>query len=130
MSNEEFKKMAIRPLEVFSAKTVAEFDRLADEMFAPDFVLHDPGMPDFGKGPEALKRFMHRVVERQPDVHIVVEDVIAEGDKIATRFSVYATQPSTGQPEVTQEICISRFSNGKIVEEWQLGVKMTVLLKI
>jgi predicted SnoaL-like aldol condensation-catalyzing enzyme len=124
MEIEEFKKKAIRPLEVFNSKGVKEFDQLADELFAPDFILHDPGMPDFGTGPAAIKRFMHRVVENQPDVHIVVDDVIAEGDRIVTRFSVYATDTSTGKPVVTQAICISRFSGEKIVEEWQLGVKI------
>lgn len=127
MEIEEFKKMAIRPLEVFNSQSVAEFDRLADEMFAPDYILHDPGMPNFGTGPAALKRFMHQVVENQPDVHIVVEDVIAEGDEIAIRFSVYATEPSTGKPVVTQAMSISRFSNGKFVEEWQIGVKVPAL---
>jgi predicted SnoaL-like aldol condensation-catalyzing enzyme len=129
MSAQENKKKATLPLEVFTSKTVAEFDKLADELFALDYKLHDPGMPDFGIGPEAVKRFMHAAVENTPDIHIVVQDVLADGDMVATRFTVYGTNASTGKPEVTEVMSFCRMAGGKFVEEWELGVQVPVPLK-
>jgi len=55
MTTEELKRMLMRPLEAFHSKGIAEFDRAVDEIYAPDYRLHDPGSPNFGTGPEALK---------------------------------------------------------------------------
>ncbi len=124
MTSDENKKMIARQLSAFSSTSVAEFDRLTDDLVATNYVLHDPSMPDFDTGPEAVKQFMHAMIENTPDVHIVIEDMFAEGDKVATRFTVHATNTSTGKPEVMEVMVISRFSNGKCVEEWELGVQM------
>ena len=124
MSIEENKKIVICTLEAFNSKNMAEFDRLVEETTASDYILHDPGMPNFGTGPAAIKQFMHAMIENTPDIHIVVQDVLAEGDKVVTRFTVHATNTSTGKLEVTEVMVISRFSGGKIVEEWQLGVQI------
>jgi len=102
------------------------FDTLVDELYAPDYVLHDPGLPDFGTGPAAVKRFMHGIVENTPDFLIEDQDMIAEGEKIATRIAFHATNLSTGKPEVSEIICISHFSGGKIVEEWELSALIPV----
>jgi predicted SnoaL-like aldol condensation-catalyzing enzyme len=124
MSIEENKKLAICFVEPFNSKNMAEIDRLVDEIYASNYILHDPAWPDFGTGPAPVKQFLHAMVENSPDAHIVVQDVFAEGDKVVTRFSVYATNTSTGKPEVTEVMVITRFSGGKIVEEWQLGVQI------
>jgi predicted SnoaL-like aldol condensation-catalyzing enzyme len=125
MANEEFKQILTRQLQAFNAQTVAEFDWLADEYCSASYVLHDPSLHDFGIGPEPVKQFMHSVVENAPDVHIVLEDLIGEGDKVAARFSVHSTKRDTGKPEITEVMGISRFAGGKIVEEWQLGVPVS-----
>jgi predicted SnoaL-like aldol condensation-catalyzing enzyme len=130
ISTEENRRLATLPLEVFTVKTVTEFEKLADELYAPDYKLHDPGMPDFGTGPEAVKRFMHTVVENTPDVHIVVQDVLADGDMVATRFTVYGTNASTGKPEVTEVMSFCRMAGGKFVEEWQLGVQVPAPVEV
>jgi predicted SnoaL-like aldol condensation-catalyzing enzyme len=122
MSNEEMKELATCMLKVFSAHRMAEFDRLVEEILAPEYTLHDPDMPDFGRGPEAVKRFMHTMVEQSPDVHIVINDVLAEGDRVATRFTVYSTNPETGTPNTIEVMCFSRIADGKVAEEWQVGV--------
>ena len=125
MTVEENKKLVKMSMEAFNMRDLAEKDRLVDEIFAPDYIVHDPGWPDFGIGPEAVKHFMHAAIENSPDIHVVLQDMLAEGDKVTSRFTVHATNPSTGKPEVTEVMCISRISGGKIVEEWQLGVEIT-----
>jgi predicted ester cyclase len=60
-----------------------------------------------------------------PDLHITVEDVIAEADKVVGRNSVTGTHqgeymglPPTGKPVAYNEIFIFRFVNGRIAETW------------
>jgi steroid delta-isomerase-like uncharacterized protein len=61
-----------------------------------------------------------------PDMHWVVEDLIAEGDKVVSRYTVRATHrgdfmgvPATGKVVTYTGILISRFAGGKFVEEWE-----------
>jgi predicted ester cyclase len=65
---------------------------------------------------------LHRVYS---DLHIRVEDLIAEGDKVVGRNSVTGTHqgdfmglPPTGRSVTYNEIFIFRFANGRIVETW------------
>ena len=60
-----------------------------------------------------------------PDLHITIEDLIEEGDKVAFRNTVTGTHggehlglPPTGNSVTYNEIFIARFANGRIVETW------------
>ena len=60
-----------------------------------------------------------------PDLHVTVEDLIAEGDKVVARNTVtgthqgeYMGRPPTGKPVTYDEIFILRFANGRIAEMW------------
>jgi steroid delta-isomerase-like uncharacterized protein len=60
-----------------------------------------------------------------PDVHLTIEDQIAEGDKVATRVTFHGTHegewrgvPPTGKQVAYQGIAIDRIVNGKVVEMW------------
>ncbi len=98
---------------------------VADELFASDYVLHDPANPEEISGPEGIKQFVQMYRSAFPDSHITVEDLIAEGDKVVTRFrargthqgELFGVAPSGNQVEVTG-ITISRFEGGKFVEDW------------
>jgi predicted ester cyclase len=74
---------------------------------------------------EGLKQAFDRFLAAQPDGYHVIEDVVAEGDKVMTRLSAYGTQtgelfgiPPTGKQISMTGIAIHRISNGKIVEHW------------
>ncbi len=62
-----------------------------------------------------------------PDLNATVEDVIAEGDKVVTRWTIRGTHqgeieefgPPTGKQVEIKGITIHRIEGGKIVEEWQ-----------
>src|SRR3712207_3938701 len=98
---------------------------VADEIFASDYVQHDPTTPEEISGPEGIKGFVQMYRSAFPDSHITVEDLIAEGDKVVTRFrgrgthqgELFGVAPSGNQVEITG-ITISRFSGGKIAEDW------------
>jgi predicted ester cyclase len=60
-----------------------------------------------------------------PDVHVTVEELIAEGDKVVNRNTVTGTHqgeymglPPTGKSITYNEIFIFRFANGRIAEMW------------
>lgn len=98
-----------------------------DEMFDANGIAHglsdDPANPI--KGPENFRPFHTLFREAFPNMTIVVEDTIAEGDKVAARCSVRANhegdflgQEATKAPVDFTGIAIVRISNGKIVEAW------------
>jgi predicted ester cyclase len=85
--------------------------------FSFDFLDHDePGGAAIG--PEAAKNMMEYAYKRWPDLHVQVEDILAEGDKVMVRNSWTATEASTGQRIEFHGFVLWRFSNKKIVERW------------
>ncbi len=121
MSEENKEKVRRFVEEVFNEGNLG----VADELFASDYVLHDPTTPEEVRGPEGIKQFVQMYRSAFPDGHITVEDQIAEGDKVVTRFRGRGTHqgelmgipPSGNQVEVPG-ITISRMSGGKIAEDW------------
>jgi steroid delta-isomerase-like uncharacterized protein len=99
---------------------------LVDEMYAPDYTIHDPSMPGFPSGTEAFKGFVTGFRTALPDIHFTIEETIAEGDKVVWRYTVRGTNlgplmgfPPTGKAAVNSGIVISRFdANGKWAEDY------------
>jgi steroid delta-isomerase-like uncharacterized protein len=98
-----------------------------DEMFAKDGVAH--GLADEHgaqlRGPEGFKPFFHNFRAALPDVKVIIEDTISEGDKVAARCTVRATHQgdglgvaATNNPVEITGISIVRIKDGKIVEGW------------
>jgi predicted ester cyclase len=95
-----------------------------DELVEPDAVIHTP-LPIEATGPQLLKEAFTRLLQAYPDLHITVEDVIEEGDKIVTRNTVTGTHegeymgvPPTGRSVTYNEIFIARLTGGRIAETW------------
>jgi len=64
-----------------------------DEVYAPNFVQHEPE-PQTVNSSEALKQYVSAYLTAFPDLHLSIEDLIAEGDKVVWRFN------STGHQNV------------------------------
>ena len=120
MSTEENKAM-LRHLfeEVWNQGNLAA----VDELFAADYVLHDP--THLVRGPEGFKAYVSAFRAAFPDLHATVEDQIAEGNRAAMRFTARGTHkgefqgiPPTGKQIALSGISIQRFVDGKIVENW------------
>jgi len=97
---------------------------LIDEIIAEDFVFHRSGSP-MVKGPEFYKGAYHFLKTAFPDLHITIEDVIAEGDKVMTRTTWQGTHKGeymglapTGKQISATEINIDRYKDGKVIEGW------------
>jgi steroid delta-isomerase-like uncharacterized protein len=94
-----------------------------DEVCAPDLVHHGPAiMPRDLPG---LKQMVPVFRATFPDIEIVTEDLVAEGDRVVDRVTVRGTHqgefmgiPPSGQPIELHEIHIARIVDGKIVERW------------
>ena len=95
-----------------------------EEFVATNFVDHNPN-PGQGPGLEGLKQQFVMFFTAFPDMHITVEDQIAEGDKVVSRLSVRATHkgdfmhiPATGKQITITGIDIVHIKDGKAVERW------------
>jgi len=107
-----------------------------DELFAPDFANHALG--GIQKGLEPLKAIVRAIHETIPDGTTTIEDMIAEGDKVALRRTLSGThQGSTlpmfagirpaGKPIEWRFIHIYRLRDGKIVDHWAQRNDLEVL---
>jgi predicted ester cyclase len=92
---------------------------------APDAVDHDPQNPYAGEGLEGLKKTVAMYRTAFPDISFTIEEQIAEGDMVATRWTGTGTNEGelmgmspTGKHSVVTGIGIDRIENGKIVESW------------
>jgi steroid delta-isomerase-like uncharacterized protein len=105
---------------------------LADEVF-DRYLAHQPDGSVLERGPEDVKRFMGEFREGFPDFYSTIENQIAEGDKVVTRWRMRGIHRGefrgiapTGKGVDVTGIGIFRFSDGKVVESWdnfdQLGM--------
>ncbi|HEX4588090.1 MAG TPA: ester cyclase [Mycobacterium sp.] len=103
--------------EEFISKTI-------DELVEPDAAIRSP-MPGDATGAEKLKQVWMVLLAAFPDLHLTVEDLIGEDDKVVARIVCTGThlgdymglQPS-GKSIAWDEIFIFRFGNGRVVETW------------
>ena len=97
---------------------------ILDEVYAEDLVWHEPDQDV--RGLEEAKRFVTTYLSAFPDLNATVEDAIAEGDKVVTRWTLRGTHrgelmgiaPTERQIEL-KGITIHRVEGSKIVEEWE-----------
>jgi steroid delta-isomerase-like uncharacterized protein len=99
---------------------------VVDELFAVDFVFHTPAEPEPIQGRDGFKRFIARIRGGFPDVHITIEDLIAEEDTVAARLRMSMTHlgayqgiPPTGIRLETTQMLIDHFAAGQVQETWQ-----------
>ena len=119
--SEENKALALRVFEEVWNK--GNLDAI-DEIYVPDIVdhPHPPGLPPGVKG---TKAFISMYLSAFPDTKMTVDLQIAEGDKVATRWTAQGTHkgelmgiPATGKQVTVTGIGIDRIAGGRIVETW------------
>src|SRR5258708_13434834 len=64
---------------------------LVDELFTANYEHHDSSTPDFGRGPESEKKRATLYRTAFPDLRLTIEDIIAEGETVMTRWSCRGT---------------------------------------
>src|SRR5215211_9401572 len=121
----------------FEARGKADLDAI-EEMLAPDFVVHTRLFPDQQSDQsdrEAYKRSVAEYFAAFSNVRFLVEDQVAGGEKVVTRFIVRGTHDRrelmgvapTGREATNIAIAIHRIVGGKIAEEWGVGTSISEL---
>ncbi len=132
MSAEQNKALVRRFYEVHAGK--ADLDAV-DEILAPEFVSHIKMVPGQQPGREGTKQSIAELSATFSNQRFLLEDQVAEADKVVTHLTVHATHDRgeflgvapTGKEATYKGIFIHRIVGGKIAEEWGLG---TVGLKL
>ena len=118
-------KATFRRFEDAMNTCAAEFiSKAIDELVEPDATIRTP-LPGAATGAQALKQVWATLLRAFPDLHLTVEDLIGEGDKVVARIVVTGTHlgeyiglEPTGKSVAYDEIFIFRFANGRVVETW------------
>jgi steroid delta-isomerase-like uncharacterized protein len=95
------------------------------EYVGDDYVAHVPGSPEPLRGKDGFRQFVTTYMTAFPDATVTVEDQIAEGHMIATRWTGRGTNtgeflgmPPTGKQVTIGGITYGRFADGKAREAW------------
>lgn len=108
ITREDASALVQRMQECFNSR---QFDR-AGELFTPGFVNHPLGATGFEAGKEAWRK----VVALYPDMRVVAEDILVDGDKVAIRSSVEGVPtPSGARPTLIE---IFRIDGDRLAETW------------
>jgi len=121
MSTEENKALIRR---YWQACNEHNFDVL-DELTTTDYIQH--GTTD-DRNLQDVKAFYTILIAGFPDINAAIDDVIAEGDRVAVKMTTRATHkgefrgiPPTGKTATVTEMAVYRISEGKIAEGWLLS---------
>jgi steroid delta-isomerase-like uncharacterized protein len=98
--------------------------QVVDEVFEPDVQISTP-LPVQATGALAIKEVFTTLLRAYPDLHIEVDDLIEEGDKVVARQTVTGTHlgeymglAPTGKSVAYNEVFIFRYVDGRIAETW------------
>ena len=125
MSTETNKTIIRRFLEeAFGQGNLA----VVDEIVAPNQVNTGPSaLPGMPSGPEGIKMLISAYRNAFPDIHFTVDEQIAEGNTVVTRWTAHGTHNGelaglapTGKSATVVGMGVDRVENGKIVESWGL----------
>jgi len=121
ITEEEAKAFTDRVLAMWNEANIT----IVDEVYAPEIVRHDCGVPEDIVGLENMKNYLQNLFNAFPDLHITVDEMIVEGNKIAQRWTMTGTNtgsmgdmPPTGKNVRFIGVSIGHFVNGKAVEIW------------
>jgi predicted ester cyclase len=116
MNSEDSKAFVRRHFEEFVNRQDLS---AAERNFAAEYQEHGtdvpPGLPP---GPSGPKQYLAAAFQRFPDIHVTIEDIIAEGDRVVVRNTWRATDQKAGQKIEFSGIVIWRISQGKLAERW------------
>jgi steroid delta-isomerase-like uncharacterized protein len=110
---------------------------LVDELVAPDVVTHNPIILDAPTGPDSIRGGLEMIRKAFPDFHVEVEDLIAEGDRVAALLTMSGTNEgdyrrggATGKRGTMRAFFIWRIADGKLAESWGLADRFGFLQEL
>jgi predicted ester cyclase len=134
---EETYKTAVRSL--FASMDSAQRMDPIDEVAAPNYTMHIPGAPPLDR--EGMKAFGNSFYAACPGLSHNLEEVIADGDRVALRMTIRGSQtqplvtpagelPPSGKSFEMPAQNIFRFEDGKIAEQWSVFDMMGFMQQI
>jgi predicted ester cyclase len=121
MSPEEHKALVRR----WFAETDKGNLAIIDELLPPEYLDHNPPIPGLPPGREGIRQANLLLRAAFPDVVHIIDDQVAEGDKVMTRVTTRATflgaflgYPPTGKVIEVRGISVHRVAGGRLVEHW------------
>jgi hypothetical protein len=121
MTTESNKLVIRRWYDAMNQKDVIVLEKLAEEIFTSDCVNHDVGGTDSGIGPKLVKEFVRRSINSTFS-HITTDEMLAEGNNVAVRGTVFFKAPAAADLAPHKFLIIFRFAGNLIAEMWQLSV--------
>ena len=107
----------------FEEAVVGQSERATKDLVAPSAVVRVPW--GHFTGPGGVKRLSAKLRSAFPDLRIAVEDLVADGDRVAARWNLRGTQrgellgvPPDGKPTTVRGVGWLRLAGGKIAETW------------
>ena len=98
---------------------------VVDELIDRSYIGYDPAIPEPLRGPDGFKENISTYRSAYSDARITVDEQIAEGDKVASRWTGRGTHDGdlmgvapTGKQVTVSGLTLSRLANGKVVEEY------------
>ena len=96
-----------------------------DELVIPDVVAHDPALQHDLEGAQAMKELIGGFRRAFPDFVVLIEDQLADGDRVAVRWAARGTHrgdlwgiAATGKEVTVTGTTLYRFAIGRIAETW------------
>ena len=112
-------------------------EQLAEELVSPEIELHTPLRPEPYRGPWGYIELVSVLRQSFPDIRWTLEEAIAEGDKVACRFTARGTHRGvfmgvapTGRPVQYEAMNIYTFRDGKLTDEFALPNLLSALIQI
>ena len=109
---------------------------LADDIVVENFVELDP-LPGQSQGREGLKEVIRQIRNAFPDIHWVIDEMVAEGDKVFSRFTWTGTHegtflgiPATGRKITVKGMVIDRLEAGKMADSRILMDTMAMMQQL
>ena len=107
-----------------------------EEFVLDDVIAHEPDGDV--RGIEEFKRYLATYLAAFPDTRVTVEDIIAEGDKVVSRYTVRGTHkgmtdeygPPTGEQMMIEGITLYHFKGGKLAEMWDRYDNLAVMQQL
>jgi steroid delta-isomerase-like uncharacterized protein len=131
MSHENKLLMRRAVVEIWNQR---KFD-LLETILAADFVLHAPSQDIHGR--DGVKRLFTTLHEAFPDLHFTIEDLVADGDQVVTRWTASGTQvgefqgiPATHTNVRMSGTDIDRIANGRVTECWTVSDDLGLLQQL
>lgn len=129
--NKNIMRRAVK--EVWNGENFAA----VDELVSRNVILHLPKPGEEIHGPEGVSQFYDTLHAAFPDIHFTIEDQIADGDKVVTRWTCQGTHKGDfqGMPPTGKQFCIAgididRLANGKVVECWPIMDELGMLQQL